>query len=139
ARLELTSATTIAADALKALAALHALGIVHRNLKPSNVLLPRDGGAVLADWGLARRWDAVMADDAHDSGLDYVSPEQALGKELDERSDLYSFGAILFEMLTGRPPFEASRPIGLLRAHLRDRPPDVRLLEPRVPAWLAAV
>ncbi|HKC24798.1 MAG TPA: protein kinase, partial [Thermoanaerobaculia bacterium] len=104
-----------------------------------NVLLPAAGGAVLADWGLARRWDAVVADDVHDSGLDYVSPEQALGKELDERSDLYSFGAILFEMLTGRPPFEASRPIGLLRAHLRDRPPDVRLLDAKIPAWLAGV
>jgi hypothetical protein len=133
------AALRIARDVLNALSALHGLGILHRNLKPSNVLLPAAGRAVLADWGLARRWEAVVADDAHDGGLDYVSPEQALGKDLDERSDLYSFGAILFEMLTGRPPFEASRPIGLLRAHLRDRPPDVRLLDEKIPAWLAGV
>src|SRR5262249_1072855 len=138
-RLETGEAMRIAAEVLRALSALHALGIVHRNLKPATVPAPPDGAAVVPDWGLARRWEAVVAGDAKDGALDYVSPEQALGKDLDERSDLYSFGALLFEMLTGRPPFEASRPIGLLRAHLKDRPPDVRLLDARLPAWLAAV
>ncbi len=90
------------------LAAVHATGVLHRDLKPANVMLRRDGGVALIDFGLAK--DAALEADITDAGQiigtpHYMSPEQGHGEAIDVRSDLYSLGVILFEMLTGRKPF----------------------------------
>ncbi|HSM50334.1 MAG TPA: serine/threonine-protein kinase, partial [Thermoanaerobaculia bacterium] len=132
----------IARDALAGLAALHASGLVHRDVKPSNLLLDADGTVKLADFGLARRFTAEEAQATSTAALvgtlDYLSPEQALGDELDGRSDLYSLGVVLFELLAGRPLHEGRSTLGTLLARLKDPVPDLSELRPEVPAWLAA-
>lgn len=132
----------IAREALSGLAALHAAGLVHRDVKPSNLLLAADGTVKLADFGLARRFTAddprITTTAALVGTLDYLSPEQALGDELDGRSDLYSLGVVLFELLTGRPLHEGRSTLGTLLARLKDPVPDLSELRPEVPAWLAA-
>jgi len=125
---------------LDGLGALHAAGVVHRDLKPANILLTASGAVKLADFGLARRWDGgekVTRSEALVGTLEYVAPEQALGKQLDGRADLYAFGVLLFEMLTGRLPLEAATNFGTVMAHVISAAPDVRSLRPEVPAWLA--
>lgn len=132
----------IAREALSGLAALHAAGLVHRDVKPSNLLLAADGTVKLADFGLARRFTAddprITTTAALVGTLDYLSPEQALGDELDGRSDLYSLGVVLFELLAGRPLHEGRSTLGTLLARLKDPVPDLSELRPEVPAWLAA-
>ncbi|MCZ7649895.1 MAG: protein kinase [Thermoanaerobaculia bacterium] len=132
----------IAREALSGLAALHAAGLVHRDVKPSNLLLAADGTVKLADFGLARRFTAddprITTTAALVGTLDYLSPEQAMGDELDGRSDLYSLGVVLFELLTGRPLHEGRSTLGTLLARLKDPVPDLSELRPEVPAWLAA-
>jgi len=133
----------IASDVLSGLAALHRRGIVHRDVKPSNILLDDQGRAKLADFGLVTRWndDQSRATQSHAivGTLEYVSPEQALGENLDGRSDLYAMGVVIFEMLSGQPPHGSRSSLGTLVAHLTKPAPDVRLSGESVPEWLAVV
>ena len=136
-------AVAIGTEVLRALADLHALGIVHRDVKPGNILLATTGEVKLADFGLARHWEGTETRVTETEGLvgtvEYLSPEQALGDLLDARSDLYSFGVVLFEMLAGKVPLRGDSAIGTIVAHIRQEPPDVRKLRPQAPAWLAGV
>ncbi len=135
-------ALRVAGEILEGLAVLHGLGIVHRDVKPGNVLLAIDGSVKLADFGLARRLEAAetraTSMDAVVGTIDYLSPEQALGRELDGRSDLYSFGVTLFEMLTGAVPFRRDSAVGTALAHVRDPAPRLRSARPEMPTWLEA-
>ena len=136
-------AVEIGAEVLRALADLHALGIVHRDVKPGNILLAKSGEVKLADFGLARHWEGTETRVTETEGLvgtvEYLSPEQALGDLLDARSDLYSFGVVLFEMLAGKVPLRGDSAIGTIVAHIRQEPPDVRKLRPQAPSWLAGI
>lgn len=136
-------AVALASSVLRALAVLHARGVVHRDVKPGNILLPEAGGLKLADFGLARRWERdesrATETDALVGTVEYLAPEQALGHDVDARSDLYTLGVLLFEMLTGRLPFPGKTPLGVLASRLSEPAPDVREVRPKTPAWLAAV
>lgn len=136
-RLSRADAHRVARDLLSALAHAHAQGIIHRDVKPENILLARTG-AVLVDFGIARAIALSSGDRLTRSGVTvgtsaYMSPEQITGtRELDFHTDLYSAGCVLYECLAGRPPF-VHRSEGLvLHAHLNDPPPDLRdlMLEP---------
>jgi tRNA A-37 threonylcarbamoyl transferase component Bud32 len=132
-------AARVAAAVADALDAAHQRGIVHRDVKPSNVMLTPDGDVKVMDFGIA-----AAADETHSttgSGLyatvAYVSPERVAGQPATPASDVYSLGAVLYELLGGRPPFSGSSPALVARAHLHDQPPPVRQLAPWVPARLA--
>jgi serine/threonine protein kinase len=122
---------------LGALAAIHALGIVHRDVKPSNVLVRRDGLVKLGDFGIARFADAPVTaatqELAPGTGA-YMSPEQVLSRPIDARSDLYSAAVVLYEMLAGRPPFPGDRGEFLVRKDQVDAPPPpLRTFMPQAP------
>jgi eukaryotic-like serine/threonine-protein kinase len=135
-------AAAIAGDIAKALSYAHRHGVVHRDVKPGNVLITRDGQVKVADFGIAR---AVGADDSvTQTGLvmgtaTYFSPEQAQGLNVDGRSDVYSLGVVLYEMVTGRAPFTADTPVAIAYKHVSETPAPPREVEPRVPASLEAV
>lgn len=130
---------TIAAKLAGALGALHRCSLLHRDIKPANVLIGRDGEPRISDFGLARRrLDPSLTQEGMFIGTPrYASPEQVTGEELDERSDLYSLGVVLFEMVTGRTPFDAPSLPELLSLRLRVKPPAPSALEPAVPTALS--
>jgi hypothetical protein len=115
----------------KALDAAHLRGLVHRDVKPSNILLDTDGHAYLVDFGLTRRLaDEPSKRTAHSIGTaDYVAPEQIKGEAVDGRADVYSLGCVLYECLTGEPPFAGQTEMATLFAHLEDPPPAPEGLE----------
>ena len=135
----------IVSEVASALDAAHALGLVHRDIKPGNVMVEdADGGerVFLTDFGLARHVEAtsgVTATGAFVGTLDYVAPEQIMGERVDARADVYSLACVLFELVSGNPPF-ASREdkIEKMYAHLRDDPPRLRVMEPDAPEELDA-
>ncbi len=139
--LPVDEAVRLAVQILEGLRVLHDLGIVHRDVKPGNILLEPGGGVKLADFGLALRQDEtrLTVGEGVLGTLDYVSPEQALGEEVDPRSDLYSLGVVLFEMLAGELPHSGRSALGAVLGRLRARAPDVRRLRPEAPGWLAAM
>ncbi|QQR75129.1 MAG: protein kinase [Holophagales bacterium] len=141
--LPVADAVRVAREVLSGLAVLHARGIVHRDVKPGNVLIDGEGRAKLADFGLVRRFDAdatrATSSLAVVGTAEYLSPEQALGEEIDGRSDLYALGVTLFEMLAGKPVHERRSTFATVLARLNEPAPDVRDLRPEVPAWLAEV
>ncbi|OJF12308.1 diguanylate cyclase [Couchioplanes caeruleus] len=124
-----------------ALSAAHRTGLIHRDIKPQNIIVPSDGPAVLIDFGLAARDGESDAEHTAVGTFSYTAPEQAgmLKRPVDGRSDLYSLGVVLFECLTGHPPFAASSVGELLRLHTVAPAPDVRTLRPQVGAELAGV
>ena len=140
--LPIDDAVRIAIGVAGALGHAHAQGIVHRDVKPENILLGDNGEAVLADFGIARAITAVAGDRLTSEGIavgtpTYMSPEQAgAGRELDGRSDLYSLGVVLFEMLTGEPPFTGRTPRAVIAKHQAEPPPSLALLRPTVPDHL---
>jgi serine/threonine protein kinase len=124
------------------LAAAHAQGLVHRDIKPANILLEEGVERVkITDFGLARAVDdASLSRSGVIAGTpQYMSPEQARGESVDCRSDLFSLGSVLYAMCTGRPPFRAETPYGVLRRINEDKPRSVREVNPAIPAWLAHI
>jgi eukaryotic-like serine/threonine-protein kinase len=129
----------IAHDVAAGLAQAHAAGVVHRDLKPSNVLFDEEGRAKLADFGIARAWgDATLTDPGTLLGTaHYMAPEQAAGKPPGPAGDVYSFGVLLFQMLTGRLPLPAEGPVQATIRHRDEPAPPVRSVRPEAPAVLA--
>ncbi len=138
--LPLETSLRIAADVLRALDAVHAAGIVHRDIKPANVMVQGRGAttvAVLCDFGIARLVDAdderLTAVGALVGTPHYMSPEAARGLEVDGRADLYAVGVLLYELLTGDPPFDSANPTGLLIKHIQDPVPPLARARPDLP------
>ncbi|HEV1998259.1 MAG TPA: serine/threonine-protein kinase, partial [Candidatus Dormibacteraeota bacterium] len=118
---------------LKGLGHAHRLGLVHRDIKPENILADREGTSKLADFGQSYFGGGPGAAGSLTGSPPYMSPEQAQGGHCDARSDLYSAGAILFEFLTGRPPFVADNPMALMRMHVSESAPDPRKINKKLP------
>ena len=125
------------------LAYAHKQGILHRDIKPSNVILSKDGGIYLADFGLARiaqGGDSTLTSDMILGTPQYISPEQALGKpDLNEGTDIYSFGVMLYEMTTGRVPFSADTPFSIIHDHIYSPLPLPTSVNPKISAELEMV
>src|SRR4029453_16772681 len=134
-------AAEICADVCAALGAAHARGLVHRDVKPANIMLMPDGRVKLMDLGIARvaAGETATQTAAMLGTAQYLSPEQAQGQTVDYRSDLYSLGCCLYEMLTGTVPFRAATPVAIAYRHVREDPAPPRLLNPDVPPSLEAV
>jgi serine/threonine protein kinase/tetratricopeptide (TPR) repeat protein len=140
---QLTVGTTIniAKQVSEGLAEAHKLGVVHRDLKPSNVMIDKEGNARIMDFGIAR---SVKGKGITGAGVmigtpEYMSPEQVEVKEVDQRSDIYSLGVILYEMVTGRVPFEGETPLGIAMKHKSEMPKDPREINAQIPEDLSRV
>ena len=134
-------AAPIAAAVCDALQYAHARGIVHRDVKPQNILLTPTGSVKVADFGIARALSSATITETGTvlGSVHYLSPEQARGEAATAASDLYALGVVLYEMLTGRLPFDGESPIAVVLKHLYEEPPSVREVNPAVPAWLEGV
>jgi eukaryotic-like serine/threonine-protein kinase len=133
-------AAAVAVDVCRALEAAHSRGLIHRDVKPGNVMLLPDGRVKVVDFGIAR---AAGSDTLTGTGVvlgstAYLAPEQASGQPVDERADLYALGCVLYEMLTGAVPFSADTPVATMYRHVNEDPPPPSSIRP-VPAGLEAV
>ena len=126
---------------VRALGHAHSRGIVHRDIKPHNIMVLRDGSVKVADFGIARLTSAAQATLTQEAlgSVHYISPEQAKGSHVDGRSDLYSAGVVLYEMLTGRLPFEGETPVFVAIQHINSIPIAPRELNPDIPEALEAI
>ena len=140
-RLPLDEAAAYAIEVGRGLAAAHRRKLVHRDVKPQNVLIDPDGRARVTDFGIARSLEAkgLTATGRVLGTTDYVAPEQAMGQAIDARSDIYSLGVLLYEMLTGEVPFHAETQVGVAMKHVNEPLPAVETRRPEVSAALAAV
>src|SRR6059036_1286597 len=148
------AALDIAVQVASALAAAHEAGVVHRDIKPENIMLRPDGYVKVLDFGIAKlteQKEGIPAAEARRSALlrtesglvfgtaHYMSPEQARGQAVDARTDIWSFGVVLYEMLAGNPPFEGKTPSDCIAAVLRTEPPPLALEALKVPARLEQI
>jgi serine/threonine-protein kinase len=140
-RLPVTESVAYAIEIARALGAAHDRQIVHRDVKPQNVLIDAEGSAKVTDFGIARSLaeEGLTADGRVLGTTDYVSPEQALGHAVTGQSDLYSLGIVLFEMLTGDVPFHGENQVAVAMRHVREDLPDVQLRRSEISSVLAAI
>jgi serine/threonine-protein kinase len=139
--LPVRQAIELALEVARALAFAHEHGLVHRDVKPQNVLMNGDGRPKVTDFGIARSLDVEHGVTQTGTVLgtsNYIAPEQARGERVDEQSDVYSLGVVVFEMLTGSVPFPGDNFVSVAMKHINEPPPDVRELRPDVPPRLAA-
>src|SRR5918999_107132 len=139
--LEVQEAVAYAIEVARGLTVAHSRQMVHRDVKPQNVLIDPDGRAKLTDFGISRQLekDGLTATGRVLGTTDYVAPEQALGHGADPRSDVYSLGVVLYEMLTGEVPFHADSQVGVAMKHVNEELPDVQRRRPEVSAATALV
>lgn len=139
--LEATEALAYGVEVAQGLSVAHEREMVHRDVKPQNVLIDATGRAKLTDFGISRQLndEGVTATGKVIGTTDYVAPEQAMGKDVDPRSDIYSLGIVLYEMLTGDVPFEAENQIGVAMKHVNEELPDVQIMRPDISAASARV
>ena len=140
-QLAVGTAVTIAKQVCEGLSEAHKAGVVHRDLKPSNIMIDNEGNARIMDFGIAR---SLAAKGITGAGVmigtpEYMSPEQAEVREVDRRSDVYSLGVILYEMVTGRVPFEGETPLGIAMKHKSEAPKDPKDLNAQIPESLSRV
>jgi serine/threonine-protein kinase len=140
-RLPIEEAVKIIANTCEAVGFAHEQGMIHRDLKPANVMLNSRGQPILMDFGVAKMLGGIQhtATGAIIGTAKYMSPEQARGDRPDERTDLYSLGVMLYEMLTGEPPFDADSTVALLMKHVTEPVPDLRNINQDVPEALVTV
>jgi serine/threonine protein kinase/Tfp pilus assembly protein PilF len=139
--LSIGTAISIAKQVCEGLEEAHRLGVVHRDLKPGNIMIDKDGDAKIMDFGIAR---SLSGKGITGAGVligtpEYMSPEQVEGKDIDQRSDLYSLGVILYEMVTGRLPFAGDTPLSVAHKHKYEAPEDPKKLNPNIPAGLSGL
>lgn len=139
--LSAAKAIFIAKQVCEGMAEAHGLGIVHRDLKPQNIMVDRKGNARIMDFGIAR---SLRAEGITETGVvigtaEYMSPEQVEGKEVDQRSDIYSLGIIMYEMVTGKVPFEGNAALTIALKHTTEKPKDPREINDHVPKDLSYV
>ncbi len=134
-RLDPATALSIVQQIGSALDYAHGKGVVHRDVKPSNILIDGQGKAYLSDFGIAKAaWTSQLTRTGVSLGTpEYMSPEQCEGKEVDHRSDLYSLGVVLYEMLCGGPPFRAETPLGVVYKQVKEPPPPLSVWKVKVP------
>jgi serine/threonine protein kinase len=140
-QLSIPTVISIAKQVCEGLSEAHRLGVVHRDLKPSNIMIDKEGNARLMDFGIARSQEARGITGA---GIiigtpEYMSPEQAEAKDVGPRSDIYSLGVILYEMLTGQIPFQGDTPLAIVMKHKGEYPKDPQELNPQLPLDLSRV
>jgi len=135
------TALSIARQVAEGLGEAHKQGIVHRDLKPGNIMIDKDGQAKIMDFGIARSLHVggITAEGGIIGTPEYMSPEQVEGKEADQRSDIYSLGIILYEMVTGRVPFEGDTPFSVAYKHRHETPEEPRKINPQLPDALNGV
>ena len=143
-RLSVSDAARVARQVADALAYAHSEGIVHRDVKPDNILLDKRGHVMVTDFGIAKAAQAATAAQLTTEGMiigtpQYMSPEQAAGDTVDGRSDIYSLGIVLYQMLTGAPPFDGDSAAKIIAQQLTATPPDIRRARPDVTSELAGV
>jgi len=138
-QLAMGTAVSIAKQTCEGLTEAHRLGVIHRDLKPQNIMIDKEGMARIMDFGIAR---SVSGKGITGAGVmvgtpEYMSPEQVESKETDQRSDIYSLGVILYEMVTGRVPFEGDTPLSVAVKHKTEVPPDPRQVNTQIPEELS--
>jgi serine/threonine protein kinase len=133
----------IVSGVLRALEYSHQAGIVHRDIKPGNVMVTRNGDVKVMDFGIARAMsdgqDTMTQTGQVIGTAQYLSPEQARGERVDARSDLYSTGCLMYELLVGRPPFTGDSPVAIAYQHVRENPIPPSRLDPDLPPWADAI
>ncbi len=142
--LDIDRAIIIAHDVALGLGAAHRRGIVHRSVKPQNILIGRDGSIKLTDFGIASVYKDINDERLTDTGMtlgtvQYFPPEQAQGEIVSPAADVYSLGIVIYEMLTGRPPFDGDTPVAVAMQHIQDRPTLPSQLNPNIPLALEVI
>ncbi len=134
-QLAVGTAVRIAKQVCEGLSEAHMLGVVHRDLKSSNIMIDKDGNVRIMDFGIARslKTKGITGAGVMIGTPEYMSPEQAEAKEIDHRSDIYSLGVVLYEMMTGQLPFEGDTPLSIAMKHKGEKPEDPKELNPQIP------
>lgn len=135
-RLDVKEAVSISIQVAQGIAAAHSRNIVHRDIKPQNIIISKDGKVKVADFGIARAATSQTITVSAVGSVHYISPEQARGGYSDARSDIYSFGITMYEMVTGRVPFEGDNTVTVALAHLEEPITRPSVYNPQIPVSL---